>query len=187
MNLSDITPLILSYNEAPNISHILEHLKWASQIVLIDSNSDDGTIELASEFRNVRIISRPFDDHTTQWNFGLDQIETPWVLTLDADYVCPAELVAELEALPEGAAVYFVRFYYCICGKPLRGTLYPPRAVLFNPRRFRYVKDGHTQRLDTGNQAVSSWRHNCCMTTVNHCLLGARHKHAMPNSKRQSS
>jgi hypothetical protein len=107
---------------------------------------------MANAFSNVRVVSRPFDNHTAQWNFGLDQIETDWVLTLDADYRCPDELPSELAALPEKDAIYLASFRYCILGKPLRGTLYPPRAVLFNARRLRYVEDGHTQLLDVESQ-----------------------------------
>jgi glycosyltransferase involved in cell wall biosynthesis len=144
----------LTYNESSNICDSLERLSWARRIVVIDSYSSDDTVELASAFSNVRVLSRPFDNHTAQWNFGLDQIVTDWVLTLDADYRCPHELAGELAALPEADAIYLANFRYCILGKPLRGTLYPPRAVLFNARRLRYAEDGHTQRLEVGSQPM---------------------------------
>jgi glycosyltransferase involved in cell wall biosynthesis len=41
MNLDQITPLILTYNEAPNIQRTLDNLAWASQIIVIDSYSTD--------------------------------------------------------------------------------------------------------------------------------------------------
>ena len=47
---------------------------------------------------------------------------------------------------------YFARFRYCVFGHPLRGTLYPPRAVLFRKACCQYVQDGHTQQLQIEGQ-----------------------------------
>ncbi|HEX6960763.1 MAG TPA: glycosyltransferase family 2 protein [Lacipirellula sp.] len=147
MDLSQITPLILTRNEAANIGRTLSRLQWASRIIVIDSDSDDATPALARKFANVRLVTRKFDDHAKQWNFGLGQVNTRWVLTLDADYLCSSKFVEELKALPDADAVYVAQFRYCVHGKALRAALYPPRPVLFNPRRNAYVQDGHTQRL----------------------------------------
>src|SRR6185369_1762222 len=95
--LDQITPLILTYNEAPNIPRSLEALSWAKDIVVVDSFSDDNTVELAKSFPQVRLFQRAFDSHRNQWEFGLKEtgISTPWVLALDADYVLSDELVAD--------------------------------------------------------------------------------------------
>ena len=92
--LDQITPLILTYNESPNIARTLSHLSWAKAIVVLDSFSDDDTVELAASFPNVRVIQRRFDSHRNQWEFGLKEtgISTPWVLALDADYILSSEL-----------------------------------------------------------------------------------------------
>ena len=76
-------------------------------------------------------------------------METEWVLSLDADYILTDELRAEIERLAAEASVaaYFARFRYCIGGRPLRGSLLPPRAVLFRKSKCHYVQDGHTQTL----------------------------------------
>jgi hypothetical protein len=70
-------------------------------------------------------------------------------LALDADYVLTDELNAELAGwVPAmGTTAYFARFRYCVAGRPLRTSLYPPRAVLFRPSQCRYQPDGHTQLL----------------------------------------
>jgi len=118
--------------------------------VVVDSGSTDGTLEIASRYPNVEVVYRRFDSHTAQWNYALDQAATPWVLTLDADYVPAAGFkddVARAVRDPGDAAGFEVHFRYCIRGRPLRATLYPPRVVLFLRHRGRYVADGHTQRL----------------------------------------
>lgn len=148
MELSEITPLILTYNEEANVARTLAGVAWASYVVVVDSGSSDDTLRHLSERANVTVCERAFDNHTAQWNFGLDQIRTQWVLALDADYVCPDSLVNELQELEPTQDAYAANFRYCIYGRPLRGTLYPSRVVLFRADRYRYRQDGHTQVLD---------------------------------------
>lgn len=149
MQLDHVTPLILTWNEEANLWRCLERLSWAREVVVLDSGSTDGTAAIAAEFPNARVLVRPFDDHTTQWNFGVDATGSPWVLSLDCDYVLGAGFEQELASLPEseGVDAYHASFRYLIFGKTLRRCLYPPRAVLFRKDRCRYVPDGHTQLL----------------------------------------
>jgi glycosyltransferase involved in cell wall biosynthesis len=145
-----LTPLILTYNEAPNIRRTLEKLTWAKDILVVDSFSTDETLAIVKSFPTVRVIQRKFDSHSAQWNFGLDSCTSPLVLALDADYVLSDALVQELQSAAisnGGHAAWSVRFRYCINGRPLCGTLYPPKPVLFRRDSCRFEQDGHTQRL----------------------------------------
>lgn len=157
--LEQITPLILTYNEAPNIERTLGKLFWAKDIVVVDSGSSDTTRELLAHHPDVRVYERPFASHADQWNFGLEStaIRTEWVLALDADFVLSDALLAELRALAPSQAVSGFRasFVYCIHGKPLRGSLYPPVTVLFRRERARYVQPGHTQRVSLEGEIES--------------------------------
>jgi glycosyltransferase involved in cell wall biosynthesis len=156
VNPGEITVLILTYNEAPNLARCLEWLHWAKHIVVVDSGSTDRTLAIAAGFPGVRVIQRPFDTHTQQWNFGVGQAATTWVLSLDADYILPGTFANELESWQpaENRSAAFARFRYCIFGRPLRGTLYPPRAVLFRRDRCHYVQEGHTQQLQINGQTT---------------------------------
>jgi len=149
--LDQITPLILTYNEAPNIARCLGALSWASDIVVVDSFSDDNTVELAKSFPRVRVFQRAFDSHRSQWKFGLKEtgITTPWVLALDADYVLSNEIVTEIAHLTPEAQTggYRANFVYCIKGRRLRSGIYPPVTVLYRCDAATYVQDGHTQRV----------------------------------------
>lgn len=148
--LDRITPLILTWNEEANIGRVLEKLRWAREVVVVDSGSTDETRNICESFPNVRVVVRPFDSHAVQWNFGLKAagIVSEWVLAMDADYVLTDDFIAELQRLMPGPHVsgYRMRFRYCIDGKPLSGTLYPPVIGLFRRELARYVQDGHTQR-----------------------------------------
>ena len=148
-----ITPLLLTFNEAPNIERTLDRLAWANDIVVVDSYSTDETPEILARHRNVRVFERMFTTHAEQWNFGLEQtgICTEWVLALDADYVLSKVFLEELESLVENPEVngYQTSFEYCVNGRPLRGAAYPPVVTLYRRSSARYVQDGHTQRLQT--------------------------------------
>ena len=147
--LDQITPLILTYNEAPNIARTLASVRWAIDIVVIDSFSSDDTVQIAKSFPQVRIFQLAFDSHRNQWEFGLKEtgIITPWVLALDADYVVSDELIDELKTLKPNADGYRASFIYCINGKELRSGVYPPVTVLYRRNAASYVQDGHTQRV----------------------------------------
>ena len=150
--LDQITPLILAYNEAPNIARSLGALSWAKDVVVVDSFSDDETVAIAKSVPRVRVFQRAFDTHRNQWEFGLKEtgIETPWVLALDADYVLSDEVITELKNLTPDAqtAGYRANFVYCIKGKKLRSGIYPPVTVLYRRDAATYVQDGHTQRVE---------------------------------------
>jgi glycosyltransferase involved in cell wall biosynthesis len=147
--LEKITPLILTYNEAPNIDRTLQQLRWAKEIIIIDSFSTDETLEIISSYSQVKVIQHPFESFASQCNFGLSKVETEWVLSLDADYVLSQELIDEIKLISALSDIdaYIVPFKYCVYGKPLRGTLYPSRKVLYRKNKGIYENDGHAHRV----------------------------------------
>lgn len=149
--LNQITPLILTYNEAPNLGRTLDRLAWARDIVIVDSLSTDDTRAMAARYPSVRVFERAFTTHAKQWNFGLAEtgIKTDWVLALDADFVLTDDVIREIGALSPSPEVdgYRASFTYCIDGKPLRSAVYPPITVLYRKLRAKYEQDGHTQRV----------------------------------------
>lgn len=149
--LSRITVLVLTWNEEDNLARTLAGLRPFPRVVVLDSGSTDATLDIAASHPNVRLCNRRFDTHEAQWNHGLHHcgIDTEWVLALDADYQLSAEGVTEIAGLapPPEVAGYRARFRYCVHGRLLKGSLYPPVTVLYRRERARYVQDGHTQRV----------------------------------------
>jgi glycosyltransferase involved in cell wall biosynthesis len=149
MHLDQITPLILTYNEEPNIDRTLSKLTWASQILIVDSYSDDRTLEILASYPQIKILQRKFDTFADQCNFGLNHIKTEWVLSLDADYCLSQKFIDRLNQLVQKQNVsgYKVPLSYCVFGQPLKGTLLPPRIVLYRQKQATYENDGHAHRV----------------------------------------
>jgi glycosyltransferase involved in cell wall biosynthesis len=153
MTCPDLTPVILTYNEEPNLARTLEALRWAKRIIVVDSGSTDGTEAVARSHPNVEWLSRRFDRHREQWAYAIhaSEVTSEWVLALDADMIVPERFVDEFQgSLGQGAyAGGIVPFVYRAIGRDLSGSLYPPDLRVFRPPDVRIIQDGHTQRFLT--------------------------------------
>jgi len=99
--VTDISVIILTYNEEPNIAQALESIReWARQIFLVDSYSTDRTLEIARRYP-CTIVQNRFEDYSKQRNFALERlpIAGEWVFFLDADEWVPGKLKEEITAL----------------------------------------------------------------------------------------
>lgn len=79
-----IAALIITKNEEERITDCLESVKWVDEIVLVDSYSNDRTVEIASNYTD-KIYKREFDNFANQKNFALSKIDSDWILNIDAD------------------------------------------------------------------------------------------------------
>src|SRR2546425_2068800 len=147
--LDYITPVLLTCNEEQNVSRTLSRLTWAKDIVVVDSNSTDGTLAALTKFSNVRVFNRRFDSHANQWRYAVEdtQIATEWILRLDADYQVSDALIAELAELDPHAPVngYRIGFDYAIFSRKLLSSLYPPNTILLRKGCFSVRDRGHTE------------------------------------------
>jgi glycosyltransferase involved in cell wall biosynthesis len=143
-----LTVMIITFNEEANIGRTLDSLRWAPSILVIDSYSTDSTLAVVQAHPNTRVLQRKFQNFADQCNFGLGEVDTPWVLSIDADYVFPQESAQAIEAAIRGhAAAYRAMFRYCVYGQPVRGSIRPPRTVLYRKAHAHYVNDGHGHRV----------------------------------------
>jgi glycosyltransferase involved in cell wall biosynthesis len=127
----------------------LAQLAWAKDIVVVDSGSTDGTVDILRSNPKIRLFRRTFDTHHAQWRYAMSEtaIGTPWVLRLDADYQVPPELTAEMARLtpPGNLAAYEAAFDYAVFGRRLASSLYPPKPVLLRLGSFSISDEGHTE------------------------------------------
>ncbi len=141
--------MLITYNEEANLGRVLAKLGWARRILIVDSGSTDDTLRIAGEHPQVDIVQRPFDSFAEQCNFGLTQVSSEWVLSMDSDYELSDELIDEIHRLEDARDVagYLTSFVYRIYGRPLRASLYPPRVVLYRVQNSRYQNEGHGHRV----------------------------------------
>jgi glycosyltransferase involved in cell wall biosynthesis len=89
---------VRTFNEENNLAECLESVSWADEIVVVDSESADNTVELAKKYTH-RVIIQPWLGHIGQSQFATDNTENLWVLHLDADERVTPALRDELRAL----------------------------------------------------------------------------------------
>lgn len=123
---------VITRNEERNITDCLEGGRWADELLVLDSHSEDRTAELARQYTS-RVFLRLFTNFAEQRNHALDLVESDWVLFVDADERVTPELAAEVRRVtasdPGGASGivgYWVPRDNYIWGKAIRhGGWYP--------------------------------------------------------------
>ena len=96
----DLTVIILAQDEEKNIARSVSSVRSiAKRVLVVDSGSNDRTIELARENGAEVIQHSPFVNYATQFNWALDHtdIDTKWIFRLDADEQVTTELAEEIE------------------------------------------------------------------------------------------
>lgn len=127
--LAPIAVVMLSLNEAHNMEAVLENLKgWAQQVFLVDSYSQDDTIDIALR-HGVYVVQRRFRGFGDQWNFALRElpITAPWTMKLDPDERLTDELKQEVkEAVGRqkfDAYFLYIRLFFMERPLPIRLSL----------------------------------------------------------------
>jgi glycosyltransferase involved in cell wall biosynthesis len=93
-----ISATIITLNEEENLADALRSLAWADEIVVVDSESTDHTVEIARQFTD-KVITQKWLGYAAQKNFATEQATNDWVLNLDADERLSPELQKEIEAI----------------------------------------------------------------------------------------
>lgn len=157
----DITTIILTYNEELHIRRCLENVcEISKKVFVIDSPSTDRTVEICNEFPNVEVVVHKYPgNQAEQFNWALDniQIDTEWILRLDADEYITCELKQEL-ALKLPTLGSKVSAIVLPLGRAFMGRILKHGIVngvsmirLFRNRKVRYeqrLMDEHLQVLD---------------------------------------
>lgn len=91
-----ISAVLLTKNEEKNIEECLKTLSWCDEMVIIDDNSEDRTVELAKKIGATFYIHSLNNDFSTQRNFGLSKAKNEWVLFVDADERITKDLQDEI-------------------------------------------------------------------------------------------
>ena len=143
-NMDKITAIILTLNEELNIEKCIQTIKKiTNKIILVDSGSTDKTVEIAKRY-GARIFNHKFETHARQFNWALDNIdiETEWIIRLDADERISDQLALEITDTLEkkdlsNVSGFVVKFKTYFLGKQLRwGGVYPFKKMILFKKRF---------------------------------------------------
>ena len=137
-----ITITLITLNSEKTLKTVLEAVSWADEIVLVDSGSTDGTLEIARHFK-AKIIYRAFDGYGSQKNFATEQASNDWILSLDDDEILTPELQQEIQNLDLSATDYH--------GYKI------PRSLIFLGKLLRFSGEYKRLTLRLFNRKYGNW------------------------------
>jgi glycosyltransferase involved in cell wall biosynthesis len=135
-----VTVVIAARNEAANIAACIESVRWAREIIVVENDSTDDTVELARR-AGATVFSHEFTTIGGQRNAAFERATTEWIFALDADERGTTELAAEIRrtiAEPKHQA-YRVRRRSFFLGREIRhGGWETARPVRLVRKELRY-------------------------------------------------
>ena len=150
---NSLSVVLITLNEAANLPRALESVRWAREIVVVDSGSKDGTAEMARGL-GALVFEEAWQGFGAQKNAAIGRASGDWVLSLDADEELSAGLALEMQELlaaePKFAAYQIPRLNHFL-GRPLRhGGYWPdPKLRLFRRGAARFEERPVHETLKT--------------------------------------
>lgn len=143
-----ISVVIITKNEERNIGPCLDLLDWADDVIVVDSESTDRTVEICGKYANVKAIVKPYRGEASQRNYGIELTQGEWILVLDADERITPELRAELLAFRSGPSPdmegYLIPYKHFVGGRWMsHGDYHPDPKLRFIRRDQRFTKEMH--------------------------------------------
>ncbi|WP_029898320.1 glycosyltransferase family 2 protein [Desulfohalovibrio reitneri] len=165
--IAEATGLVLTFNGADHLARTLESLSFCSRLMVVDSGSTDGTLEIANN-AGANVLHRDWEGTIPQFRFAFERIETPWVVTLDQDEWFSEPLRDELVrrlAEPSDAGGFWMRRSSYFFDRYMRhGGWYPDwllRAFRLDSMELRGVLPheefhpiGRTERIETSGADI---------------------------------
>ncbi len=107
--MDKISVIVITKDEEKNIYDCLKSVDWADEIIVVDAESTDKTVEIAKQFTD-KIIVRKWEGYVPQKRYALSLAKNEWDLSLDADERITAELREEIFNLsPEDYSGFRIR------------------------------------------------------------------------------
>lgn len=146
-----LSVVIITLNEAHAIGACLESVAWADEIVVLDSDSTDATVEICRK-HGARVDVTDWPGYGAQKNRAIERTRNEWILSLDADERVTPGLRAELEralAAPGDLVAFAIPRLSSYCGKVIRhGGWWPDHVTrLFRRGRAHFSDDAVHERL----------------------------------------
>jgi glycosyltransferase involved in cell wall biosynthesis len=118
-----LSVIVIVKDAARDIQHCLESVKWADEIIILDSGSRDKTLEICRQYTQ-NIFSTDWPGFGIQKNRALDKAKGKWVLSIDADEVLSSGLIEEIKQIiskvEDRYDAYAIQRISFFCGKKIR-------------------------------------------------------------------
>ena len=154
-----ISAVIITLNEEAQIADCLKTVAWCDEVVIVDSQSQDRTVEIARAM-NARVFVEPWRGLGHQKNRAVELATGDWIFSLDADERCTPELAAEIQQVVQGGQerAYRVRRKNLYRGRWIKhGGWWPDYIVrLFPKKNARFNEARIHAALDTGVAGVGT-------------------------------
>jgi glycosyltransferase involved in cell wall biosynthesis len=119
--LNKISVIIIAKNEEVNIEDCLKSAQWADEIIVVDAESDDRTVEIAKKYTD-KVFVHKWEGYAKQKRFALSLTANEWILSIDADERITPELKQEIEGKTYGSTDAFkIRRKNYFLGKHITG------------------------------------------------------------------
>jgi glycosyltransferase involved in cell wall biosynthesis len=150
--MAKISVIIITKNEAHNIRSCLESVKWADEIIVVDSGSSDDTVSICKTLGAQVHTTSDWPGFGKQKNRALSYATCEWVLSLDADERISPELYSEIVSAvndPLGRSVFSIPRLSSFCGRYMRHSGWHPDYVtrLFRRGSAKFSDDLVHERL----------------------------------------
>jgi glycosyltransferase involved in cell wall biosynthesis len=109
MQKSPISAIILTKNEQSMIVNCIETLRWCQEVIVIDSQSTDSTVQLAKR-AGAMVYSTDKESFDQRRNYGLEKARAKWVLYIDADERVSPDLAQEIDQITSDSNISAIRF-----------------------------------------------------------------------------
>ncbi|MCD6138698.1 MAG: glycosyltransferase family 2 protein [Deltaproteobacteria bacterium] len=152
--MEKLSVVVITHNEEDNIGRCLESVKWADEIIVVDSFSTDRTVQIAEKYTK-KVFQKAWEGYGRQKNYALSKATNTWVLALDADERITRELADEiigvLRAGDTQVIAYELPYKVFFGGKWVRhGGLYPEYHIrLFRKDKAAFKERAVHERVET--------------------------------------
>ena len=142
-----ISTIILTKNEELNIEKCIQSVRWSDEIIIIDDNSTDKTIEIAKKYNTKIYLHSLNNDFASARNFGISKAKNEWVFFVDGDEVVSDALAFEISnaiGLRDQILKDFDGFYI-------------KRVCSMWGKKLKYGETGKERRLRLAKKTAGQW------------------------------
>lgn len=142
----NISCVIITLNEEENIRRTLEAVSWCDEIIVVDSGSEDKTIDICKEF-DCKIFNKEFEGYGEQKSYAISLAKNDWILNIDADEVVSINLKNEIKSIFSEDEINYNGFYLL-------------RSLVFLGKRFKYGRESKEYHLRLFNRKLGNFNSN---------------------------